>query len=88
MIPSKHLTLEAMDPLNTGWNNTEDRKWGTDRSITTNTPYFPSGSYSPEPLAQVCDAVFNSSTDEMQNIAPLATAPPHIPLPPPSRNQI
>ena len=80
-IPSKLLTLDAVAPLNTGWNKADNRRWGDDGSITTHSPSFPSVISSSDLLVRVCDAVLHSSTNYMHNLTPPSTDPPHIPLP-------
>ena len=87
-IPSKILTLDAVAPLNAGWNKVKDSRWGANWSISTHLPWFPLGRSSPYHLSQACDDVFHSSTNYMHNFYSSDTSPPQIPLPPPSRNRI
>ena len=56
--------------------------------MTAHAPHFPTGRSSTNPFYWVCDAVFHSSMDEMQNVYPPATAAPHIPLSPSSIKRI
>ena len=83
-ILSNPLILEAVYPINTFWKNYEyERGGGGCGSITTHSPSFPDGIYSPETLARLCEAVLYLSTKDMHNLDPPVTAPPHIPLPHP-----
>ena len=75
------LTFDAATPLKNFWKKAEDGRRGAVGTITTHVPYFHPGRSSPEPIAQVRDAVLYWSTNDMQNIAPPATKHPHIPLP-------
>ena len=77
--PSKLLTLDSVSPLNTGCNKSEDGQQGAGGAITIHVPSFPPGICFTYPLDGVCDTVFNSSTNDMQNLAPPSTDPLHIP---------
>ena len=72
-IPLKLLTLDYVATLTTGWNKAEEGRWGAERAITTHIPSFNPGRYFTYPLDWVFDAVLNSSTDDMQNLAPPLT---------------
>ena len=81
MRPSKRLTLDAIATLSTGWNKSEDIRWGDDGAINTHAHLFSHVISYPGPIDLVCCTVLYSSTNDMQNISSPSTAPPHIPLP-------
>ena len=87
-IPPDTLSLDTVDPHNTGWNNADNIIRGSEGAITNHDPSFTPRGYYPEPHAQIWEAVLHLYTGHMQNIAPLATTPPQIPLAPPSINRM
>ena len=87
-IPSNPLDFYDVDPINTGWENSEDGMRGSEGAIIIHVPSFPPIISYPDPLAWFLGAVLHSSTSHIHNLAPPAAAPPQIPLPPPSKNCI